>query len=93
METNESECSAVAPHVDLARVAQSLTKAQRRVMCWMSQQWVAYRTYASVVTINGSKVCTEATINVLIGKGLVVKDCPLSWKATEIGRAIRPFVQ
>lgn len=50
-----------------------LSPTQRRVMQYLWGGHTAFRTYLSVVEINGRKVCTEATMNGLEDRGLVMR--------------------
>ena len=66
-----------------------LTKPQKYVMRWMSQKWHAYQNQGTAIEINGTKVCTRATIDALERLGLIECSGHWSWKASISGRALR----
>jgi hypothetical protein len=64
-----------------------LTKSQRAVMIWMSRGWKAYLAGGkNRVEINGNRVCTSDTMEVLERAGLVSKLGIGAWEVTEAGR-------
>ena len=64
-----------------------LTKSQRAVMIWMSKGWKAYLSGGKTrVEINGNRVCTTDTMEVLERAGLVSRLGVAAWEATEAGK-------
>jgi hypothetical protein len=64
-----------------------LTKSQRAVMTWMSKGWKAYVAGGSNrVEINGNRVCTTDTMDVLERVGLISRLGVSAWEPTETGR-------
>ena len=64
-----------------------LTKSQRAVMTWMSRGWKAYLSGGKTrVEINGNRVCTTDTMEVLERAGLVSRLGVAAWEATEAGK-------
>ena len=64
-----------------------LTKSQRAVMIWMSKGWKAYLAGGKTrVEINGNRVCTSDTMDVLERAGLVSRLGVGAWEPTEAGR-------
>jgi hypothetical protein len=64
-----------------------LTKSQRAVMTWMSRGWKAYLAGGKTrVEINGNRVCTSDTMDVLEREGLVSRLGVGAWEPTEAGR-------
>jgi len=64
-----------------------LTKSQRAVMTWMSRGWKAYVHGGKTrVEINGNRVCTTDTMDVLERAGLVSRLGIGAWEPTEAGR-------
>jgi hypothetical protein len=64
-----------------------LSKSQRAVMIWMSKGWKAYIAGGkNRVEINGNRVCTADTMEVLERAGLVTRLGIGAWEPTEAGR-------
>ena len=64
-----------------------LTKSQRAVMIWMSKGRKAYLSGGKTrVEINGNRVCTSDTMDVLERAGLVARLGVAAWEATEAGK-------
>ena len=57
-------------------------------MEWLSGGHRAFNFYASVVYVNGTKLCNEATMRALERKGLVkqINSNPNEWIVTEAGK-------
>ena len=68
-------------------MATKLTKTQRAVMVWMSKGWKAYVSGGNNrVEINGRRVCTTDTMEVLEREGLITKLGVQAWEVTDLGR-------
>lgn len=65
-----------------------LTAAQQRVLQLLALKWTAYCPYGAVVTVNGQKVGSRSTMDVLQRLGLVVRATPCTWIATDSGRRL-----
>jgi hypothetical protein len=63
-----------------------LTKPQRAVMVWLSRGWKAYVAYGNRVEVNGTPVCTTATMEVLEKTGLIEREGVAAWQATAAGK-------
>lgn len=69
----------------------ALTRTQQQVMLWISQGWSARVSSGSAVEINGKRVCTVSTMEVLERKGLVERESRAPyWVATTEGRKLSP---
>lgn len=68
-----------------------LTKAQQRVMDWLSQGWGARVSHGAAVEINGTRMCNVDTMASLVRLGLVERETRAPyWMATEAGRMLSP---
>ena len=68
-----------------------LTKAQERVMLWLSQGWGARVSHGAAVEINGQRVCNVDTMTALVRLGLAERESrPPYWMATSEGRKLSP---
>ena len=66
-----------------------LSKKQKIVMKWLGQGWSAQILRGSLWGINGEYItCKTATLESLESQGLVIKENPYSWKATDKGRLV-----
>lgn len=69
-----------------------LTKAQQRVMDWLSQGWGARVSHGAAVEINGTRVCNVDTMATLVRLGLAERETRAPyWMATEAGRMFSPY--
>lgn len=76
--------------VDLKNL--KLTKAQQRVMDWLSQGWGARVSHGAAVEINGTRVCNVDTMTTLVRLGLAERETRAPyWMATEAGRMLSPY--
>lgn len=70
-------------------VTEKLSEAQKNVMKWLGKRWSAHIKHGDVWGINGDAVtCTTSTLTALEKKGLVERESPHSWKATDKGRRL-----
>lgn len=68
-----------------------LSKAQARVMLWLSQNWSARVSHGAAVEINGERVCNVDTMTTLERYGLVTRSAETKcWEATAEGRKLSP---
>ncbi|ELG7182267.1 TPA: hypothetical protein ACGW3N_000251 [Pseudomonas aeruginosa] len=68
-----------------------LSKAQEKVMLWLSQGWGARVSHGAAVEINGERVCNVDTMTALEKMGLVSRDPSTRyWKATDEGKKLSP---
>ncbi|HBO5516269.1 TPA: hypothetical protein L4559_005199 [Pseudomonas aeruginosa] len=68
-----------------------LSKAQEKVMLWLSQGWGARVSHGAAVEINGERACNVDTMAALEKMGLVSRDpATRYWKATDEGKKLSP---
>lgn len=67
-----------------------LSKAQAKVMLWLSQGWGARVSHGAAVEINGERFCNVDTMTALEMMGLVYRDESRYWKATDEGKKLSP---
>lgn len=65
-----------------------LTPAQQRLLQLLALKWTAYCPYGDVVTVNGQKVGSRSTMDVLERHGLVARKTSSTWVATDSGRSL-----
>lgn len=71
--------------------ATKLSKAQQRVMLWLSQGWPARVSHGCAVEVNGKRICNVDTMATLTRLGLVERESQAPcWVTTAEGKKLSP---